>query len=499
MLRHDLDVRLERAATSTVYLPYVLDPASPADPATTGDNIRDNVEQIYLATPAPGNYRITVSHKGILTAGRAYSLVASQAMTIERPDLTPPEVLLVRPNGGETFYPETQDTVKWIAADSAGVDSINIYYSVDGGNTFPYTIATGEPNDSAYVWTIPSTLSDSCRVRVVAYDAFFNEGADTSDADFAIAVPPDTTLPEVTVVAPNGGETFFVAAEDTIRWVATDNVGVDSVNIYYSVDGGSTYPYTVATGEYNDSTYAWTVPPTLSDSCLVKVIAFDAALNSAADSSDGVFTIDDVTPPEVAVIRPNGGEIFYAAREDTIRWVATDESGVDSVSIYYSSDGGFSFPHVIATGEPNDSLYVWMVPDTTSDSCIVKVAAYDAALNLAEDSSDGLFSIETPVAVEPEATPGAEVFGLEQNYPNPFNPLTQVEFNLDKSSHVSLDVYDISGQLVRRLVHEPLPSGKHGALWNGEDEGGRPVASGVYVLRLEADRLTAVRKSVLLR
>jgi len=392
MLVNDLDLRLVRMATSTTYYPYVLDPANPSNAATTGDNIRDNVEQIYLASSATGHYRITVTHKGGLGATQAYSLVTSQKINMGPPDLTPPVVTVVRPNGGEIFYGGTQDT---------------------------------------------------------------------------------------------------------IRWVATDNEGVDSVNIYYSTDGGSTYPYTIATSEPNDSTYIWTVPSTLSENCLVKVVAFDAALNSAEDVSDAVFTIADGTPPSVTVIRPNGGEIFYVAQDDTIRWVAIDKFGVDSVSIYYSTDGGATFPNVIATGEPNDSVYVWNVPNTSSTDCIVKVVAYDTSINSAPDSSDAVFSIETPVAVEP--APGVNVFGLAQNYPNPFNPLTRMEFSLGGRSHVSLKVYDVSGKPVRTLVDESLGAGRHSVLWNGEDESGRPVASGVYVTRLEAEGRTAMCKSVLLR
>jgi hypothetical protein len=63
MLVNDLDVRLERVATSTVYLPYVLDPASPSSAASTGDNWRDNSEQIYLASPAAGLYGLIAAHE----------------------------------------------------------------------------------------------------------------------------------------------------------------------------------------------------------------------------------------------------------------------------------------------------------------------------------------------------------------------------------------------------------------------------------------------------
>lgn len=77
MLVNDLDVRLEHLATSTLYYPYILDPGNPADAATTGDNYRDNVEQIYVSSPPAGEYELTVSHKGTLASTQYYSLVVN--------------------------------------------------------------------------------------------------------------------------------------------------------------------------------------------------------------------------------------------------------------------------------------------------------------------------------------------------------------------------------------------------------------------------------------
>ncbi|RKX23831.1 MAG: hypothetical protein DRP45_09575, partial [Candidatus Zixiibacteriota bacterium] len=75
MLTNDLDLRVEHVASSTVYQPYVLDPANPDNAATTGDNIRDNVEQVYVSAPAAGDYVVTVSHKGVLLSPQVYSII----------------------------------------------------------------------------------------------------------------------------------------------------------------------------------------------------------------------------------------------------------------------------------------------------------------------------------------------------------------------------------------------------------------------------------------
>ncbi|MBZ0267002.1 S8 family serine peptidase [bacterium] len=85
MLVNDLDLRLTHTVSATVYRPWVLDPANPADAATTGDNFRDNVEQVFAASLPAGDYAVTVTHKGNIGGGQAYSLLASSPLTTTPP------------------------------------------------------------------------------------------------------------------------------------------------------------------------------------------------------------------------------------------------------------------------------------------------------------------------------------------------------------------------------------------------------------------------------
>jgi hypothetical protein len=208
---------------------------------------------------------------------------------------------------------------------------------------------------------------------------------------------------------------------------------------------------------------------------------------------DWLLEQQDYQPPAVSVTSPDGGEEWGVDSEHQITWIAADNKAVDSVSICYSIDGGVSFPYTIATGETNDSTFTWTVPDTPSDSCVVKIVAYDSSLNSGEDVSNAFFSIKSITV------PEVASFGLMQNHPNPFNPLTRIGFSLDERARVALRVYDISGKVVKTLVHETLAAGRHTATWDGEDESGRSVASGVYVCRLETTGKTDTRKMVLLR
>jgi hypothetical protein len=88
---------------------------------------------------------------------------------------------------------------------------------------------------------------------------------------------------------------------------------------------------------------------------------------------------------------------------------------------------------------------------------------------------------------------------LGVNRPNPFNPSTVIPFELPVAGQVTLEIYDVRGRLVRRLVNGQLPAGFHSATWDGRDHSGRGVASGLYLSMLRAGGETITRKLTLLR
>ncbi|MCI0596403.1 MAG: T9SS type A sorting domain-containing protein [candidate division Zixibacteria bacterium] len=90
-------------------------------------------------------------------------------------------------------------------------------------------------------------------------------------------------------------------------------------------------------------------------------------------------------------------------------------------------------------------------------------------------------------------------FSLEQNFPNPFNPSTEIRFRLEKPSTVELSVHNVLGQKIRTLVSGNFPGGEHAATWNGRDEAGRPLSSGVYFYRLRSENRVLTRKMVLIK
>ncbi|HEY4643831.1 MAG TPA: FlgD immunoglobulin-like domain containing protein, partial [Bacteroidota bacterium] len=96
------------------------------------------------------------------------------------------------------------------------------------------------------------------------------------------------------------------------------------------------------------------------------------------------------------------------------------------------------------------------------------------------------YSIGTLTGVEPLGETIPVEYSLEQNYPNPFNPSTEIRFSLPTGGSVKLDIYAITGQKIRTLIDGRYAAGSYKATWDGTNDAGSHVASGIYMYRIEA-------------
>lgn len=130
--------------------------------------------------------------------------------------------------------------------------------------------------------------------------------------------------------------------------------------------------------------------------------------------------------------------------------------------------------------------------------------------NVIANSSEGLlnnkailFTTKTPTlttSLEENSNPQvAKDYDLKQNFPNPFNPSTNIEFTVPEQGQVELQIFNVLGQKVRTLVSEKLQAGNFTATWNGTDESGKLVSSGVYFYKLTAGEFSQTRKMVFLK
>jgi hypothetical protein len=107
--------------------------------------------------------------------------------------------------------------------------------------------------------------------------------------------------------------------------------------------------------------------------------------------------------------------------------------------------------------------------------------------------------LDVSTAVEENDEKIADNFLLASNYPNPFNASTTIELTLPQAQSVSLDIYDVHGRRVKTLAQTKMAAGVHRLHWDGTDNDGESVASGVYVYRLSTARFAKSKKMVLMK
>lgn len=92
-----------------------------------------------------------------------------------------------------------------------------------------------------------------------------------------------------------------------------------------------------------------------------------------------------------------------------------------------------------------------------------------------------------------------QAINLQQNYPNPFNPSTSIAYSLKNNGEVNLEVYNMKGQLVKSLVNEFQETGDYNIRWNGDNETGKSVASGIYFYKLRTGKSSSAKKMILMK
>jgi hypothetical protein len=124
-----------------------------------------------------------------------------------------------------------------------------------------------------------------------------------------------------------------------------------------------------------------------------------------------------------------------------------------------------------------------------------RVVAYDFNGNEGEFSDE----ISVPMGIEPTSNNIPKEFALHQNYPNPFNPETWIAFDLPKATDVSITIYNTLGQKVRTLVSDASPAGSYKVLWDGNNDNGAMVASGIYIYTIKAGTFVQSRKMTFMK
>ena len=143
----------------------------------------------------------------------------------------------------------------------------------------------------------------------------------------------------------------------------------------------------------------------------------------------------------------------------------------------------------------NDTLLTGDSPFRFTDTRVEEGMTYEYLLEAVYEGRASEAGTVTIRAGEP--LPARSTLG--QNYPNPFSVSTRIPYSLESETQVELKVYNLAGRLVRCLLYENMEAGNHEVVWNGLDEKGNPLPSGVYIYHLQAGRYSTTKRLVIAR
>ena len=241
--------------------------------------------------------------------------------------------------------------------------------------------------------------------------------------------------------------------------------------------GDTTYEW-----EWYDDESSWNIANNVSVSGTNTVTGKDFTLSIGGSISGYVYDLGS-SPLQDCDVAAYETSFVYGGIP--VKWDETSETG--SYKITGLRSGGYK---VQASDECSEQWYYHATSYLTAD--IVSV--------IQPGNTSGIdFNLPSAVEDEEEVVSKIAEFKLCQNYPNPFNPGTEIEYALNKPGEVTLEVYNLIGQKIKTLVKERQPAGSHRVVWDGRNEQGKPVSSGIYFYRLGVNGGTETKRMVLLK
>lgn len=382
------------------------------------------------------------------------------------------------------------------------------------------------PDDIAIRWTSSTNVGDPAKAlwggtpRKVSSNFFeWAQLNDTVTDDVTRSDILDKTMiwlvghdhPSVTVSAPNGGE-VFTDSTVSISWTEATDTGyaVASRRIYYSDNSGDSW--ILITPAAGPSPYAWdirTIPNGAQNRVRVLLTDDGTPALSAADVSNGNFTINrsggDTRGPIVqagsVAVGPNPVLVPNSAALSAT--VSDVNAGNSDLAAAEWSNGPSPAP--AGSGTPMGGTFTSPTVTATATLDSNTLAKPTETLWVRGRDAAGNWGNAAGLVVRVNApTSGADGqaplrFALYQSSPNPFGPQTAIRFDLPRPGRVLLEIFDVGGRRLRTMVDGVMGPGAKALAWDGTDDTGRPVGSGVYFYRMRAERFEATRKMTLLR
>jgi hypothetical protein len=383
----------------------------------------------------------------------------------------PPGYWITSPNGGETWEIGTQVNITWNTQNSPEDVDIALYKN----GSHEKTITNATANDGEYTWVVDGNLTEGADYTVRIKNTTDTDNRDYSDFTFAIIEGNNT--PQITVLGPNGGESWDLGAQVLITW---SSVNVDG-QVKVSLHKNGEFYKTIANTTENDGEITYDVPMDIDPDGDYTVRVRSVDNTSIKDFSDNTFAIDEGNnTPNITVLSPNGGEIWTQNQQAIITWSSNAIPGLVKISLHKN---GSYYKNIAVTTE-NDGEYIWNVPAYVSagNEYTVRVRSVDDIGIV--DFSDATFSVQL----------AGQALTTIDNYPNPFNPETVIRYQLPNATHVELVVFNMIGQQITQLVNQTQNAGYHAIHFDA-----RHLASGQYIYQIRANNQTTTGRMLLIK
>ncbi len=289
-------------------------------------------------------------------------------------------VTVTVPNTAVNWAIGSSREIRWSHTLGAGsaVTLEKLILATDGSIAAVETIAASVPNATStagrYVWTVTGPDSNRVRIQVRAATGTV---MDASNVNFTIAPA------FLQVSSPGTGVVWGQGTTQTVAWT-TNLTAADRVDVRLSTDGGSTFAISLGTAAATARKLTVTVPAITTSQARIRLVWTNAPTgHSAQGLNPGNFRIEELY---ITVLSPNGGERLEAGLLTTVRW-ATNYSNTTRVRIELSTDGGSSYPVVVAADVQNKGSFLFVVePAWISTSVRMRVTSRSAVS--ASDESD---------------------------------------------------------------------------------------------------------------
>ncbi len=301
---------------------------------------------------------------------------------------------------------------------------------------------------------------------------------------------------------------------------------IDNIKIWHSTDNSfsssaDTYLLTISSG-FDPLVFNFSTDEQIGTSGSYYFLTID--VSSSAEGSDAIGAqieyasdIDAYSAAVLGTFPITGGEhplpvtmssftAQFTNGSPTLYWTTQSETNNEGWNIYRGTSQNMGQTILVnagglilgqgTTSEPTNYIY-------TDQNGVVENTTYYYWLESVDYSGEtemfGPISLTIPLGGGNSGTPAApDDYGLQQNYPNPFNPSTEIRFALEESGNVILTIYNTKGQKVQTLFKGNVPADiVKSVLWDGRDDSGRQVASGIYFYKLQTQKETFTRKMIL--